>query len=353
MPRPEPRYDLTRTTFTLLAIGLLLTATFWVLYPFLPALIWAATIVIASWPMMVAVQKRLWRSRALAVTVMTATMLLVLILPLSIALSTVISNVGELSQFVRSLITQGIPQPPDWLTDLPLIGPKLARHWQEVAAYRSEEIVERAAPYAGKFFGWFITQVGGFGMVFIHFLLTVIISAILYAKGEVAARGFLRFARRLADDQGEQALRLAAQAIRAVALGVVVTALIQSLMSAAGFMLAGVPYAAILTSVIFLLAVVQIGSAPVLILVTIWLFRNSGAFTAWAFLIWAVLIMLADNFIRPLLIKAGANLPLLLIFAGVIGGLISFGVIGLFIGPVVLAVSYTLLKAWVAGGRQA
>jgi len=132
-----------------------------------------------------------------------------------------------------------------------------------------------------------------------------------------------------------------------VALGVVVTALVQALLGGVGLVVAGVPLAGFLTAVMFVLAVAQIGAGPVLIIATIWLYWKVDTTTATIFLVWAVFVGTIDNVLRPFLIKSGADLPLLLIFAGVIGGLLAFGVVGLFVGPVVLAVAYTEVVAWV------
>jgi len=184
--------------------------------------------------------------------------------------------------------------------------------------------------------------------VSVQFLLTVIISAIMYATGEDAARWVLRFGRRLAGERGENVVRLAGQAIRGVALGVVLTALVQALLGGIGLAIAGVPFAAVLTAVMFMLAVAQIGAVPVLVCALVWLWFQGS--TAWfvALLIWTLIVGSLDNILRPILIRKGADLPLLLIFAGVIGGLFAFGLLGLFVGPVILAVAYTLLDAWVA-----
>jgi predicted PurR-regulated permease PerM len=146
--------------------------------------------------------------------------------------------------------------------------------------------------------------------------------------------------------QGATAVQLAAQAVRAVALGVVGTAFFQSFLSGIGLAIAGVPFAPILTVVMFILSVAQIGVWPVLVLAVIWVYKTSSLAWGTGFLIWAVFCSVFDNFLRPLLIRRGANLPLLLIFAGVIGGLVAFGVVGLFIGPTVLAVAYKLLANW-------
>ena len=189
---------------------------------------------------------------------------------------------------------------------------------------------------------------GNVGLLLVHFLLTVIFTAILYSNGETAAHAADRFARRLAGAQGANAVELAAQAVRAVALGVVVTAILQAFLSGVGLAIAGVPLAPILTVVMFILAVAQIGAWPVLVLAVIWVYKTSSAAWGTGFLVWAIFCGTFDNFLRPLLIKRGADLPLLLIFAGVVGGLIAFGVVGLFIGPVVLAVAYKLLANWMA-----
>ncbi len=194
---------------------------------------------------------------------------------------------------------------------------------------------------------WFASQVGGVGLMLVDFLLTVGIAAILYANGDHFAAGIERFARRLAGVQGVDAAHLAAQAVRAVALGVVVTALVQSCMGGIGLKVAGLPFAAILTAIMFILGVAQIGPAPVLIPAVIWGYSTYGVVWGTVLAVWCLLVGIMDNFLRPVLIRRGANLPLLLIFAGVIGGLIAFGVVGLFIGPVVLAVAYTLVVAWV------
>jgi predicted PurR-regulated permease PerM len=182
--------------------------------------------------------------------------------------------------------------------------------------------------------------------------LTTIIAAIMYANGEIIRSGVLSFARRLAGPQGAEVAILAAKAIRGVALGVVLTAIIQAGLGGVGLAVTGVPAVALLTAVMFMLCLAQVGPALVLIPAVIWLYREDGALWGTVLLVFSLLAVTLDNFIRPVLIKKGADLPLIMIFAGVIGGLIAFGIIGLFIGPVVLAVTYTLLKAWVTGSAQ-
>jgi len=343
--------DITRTMLAVLFIGILIAATFWILRPFLTATIWATMIVVTTWPFMLSVQKMLWGKRGLAVTLMTVILLLVFIVPFAFAIISVIERADDIGNWVQSLTHFALPPPPSWVEQLPLVGARITARWTEVAAIPPEELSGRLAPHARKVVGWLVSQAGSVGMMIVQFLLTVIISAVLYATGESAASGVCRFARRLAGDPGEDAAILAAKAVRGVALGVVGTALIQSLLAAIGLAFAGVPAVTLLTAAIFILCVAQVGPGLVLIPVIVWLYWQDQTLWGSIMVAWTLFVGTIDNFIRPLLIKKGADLPLLLIFAGVIGGLISFGVIGLFIGPVMLAVTYTLLEVWVSRGE--
>ncbi|RNC64799.1 MAG: AI-2E family transporter YdiK [Desulfuromonadales bacterium] len=347
-----PTRDITRTTLAVLFIGVLIAASFWIMRPFLTALIWATMIVIATWPVMLAVQRGLWGKRGLAVTVMTVVLLLVLVIPFTLAVTSIIDRADEIVGWVKSLAAFTMPPPPPWLEQIPLVGQKAAARWHHLASISPQELSETMAPHVKNIVGWFVAQAGSVGMMIVHFLLTVIISAVLYANGETAAAGVCRFAKRLAGQHGEDAAILAAKAVRGVAMGVVVTALIQSFLGGIGLAVAGVPAAALLTAVMFILCVAQLGPGLVLVPTVIWLFWADQTLWGSVMVVWTIIVGTLDNFIRPILIKKGADLPILLIFAGVIGGLISFGVIGLFIGPVLLAVTYTLLQNWVTAGEQ-
>jgi len=162
----------------------------------------------------------------------------------------------------------------------------------------------------------------------------------------------IRIGRLLAGGRGEEVVLLAGQAIRAVALGVVVTAVVQSVLAGLGLFVAGIPFAGFLTAVSLLLCIAQLGPILVLVPAVIWLFWTGQPAWGTALLVWSIPVVTLDNVLRPILIRKGADLPLLLIFAGVIGGLIAFGMVGLFIGPVVLAVAYTLLNDWVAESEE-
>ena len=345
--QPDERSDLPRITFQILALGTLIVSSLLILKPFFAALTWAIMIVVATWPVLLRAQAWLG-GRSRAVAAMTLVVLIVLIGPLYWGVAAIVENARELASRAGSLTTWTVPQPPGWLENIPLVGGQLADGWRQLEALGGDQIAAHAAPYAQKLVLWFVGQIGGVGLLLLQFLLTAIIAAMLYANGEAFADTADRFARRLAGGEGEKAVHLAAMAVRAVALGVVGTAILQALFVGIGLVVAGVPLAAILTVVTFVLAVAQIGAIPVLIPAVIWVNTQSGYGWGTGFLIYAVFCATFDNFLRPMLIQRGAPLPLALIFSGVVGGLIAFGVVGLFIGPVVLAVAYTLLLDWLS-----
>lgn len=339
--------DIARTTFAVLAIGGLIAACFWILRPFLGPAIWATMIVVATWPAMRRLQGWLHGRRALAVTVMTLALLLLFVVPLTVAIGTIVANADRLVEWARLAAAYEIPaEPPAWLAGLPMIGETLARAWHQAADAGLRGLAGKLTPYAGNFTRWFVAEVGSLGMLALQFLMTVAIAAVMYAGGEDFAQGVRRFARRLAGDRGADAVQLAGDAIRGVALGVGVTAIVQSVLGGLGLALAGVPFAGLLTAVMFMLCIAQVGPIPVLVPAAIWAFWSGDAGWGIFLVVWSGVVGTLDNFIRPVLIRMGADLPLLLIFAGVIGGLFAFGLVGIFVGPVVLAVAYTLLDAW-------
>jgi predicted PurR-regulated permease PerM len=342
--------DLASNTMAVFFMFGLTAAALWIVHPFVPAIVWATMIVVALWPLMLKLQAVLGGRRWAAVSLMTFALLLLLVIPLSLAVMTIVAHTDNVSTWALSLREVKVPKAPDWVEQLPVAGPRVAARWNEIAIAAPEDIVKRVEPYVRALAAWLILKLGGAGLLIIQFLLTVLIAAILFARGEVAAAGTLGFFRRLAGVHGERVVILAGSAIRSVALGVVLTALIQSALGGIGFAVAGVPFTALLTAIMFMLAIAQIGPTPVLIGAVIWMYWTSdSAWVPTALLVWCLFVGAIDNVLRPILIQrsGGGELPLLIVLAGVVGGLLAFGLIGIFIGPVVLAVVYTLLKAWV------
>ena len=339
--------DFTGRMFGLLCVFALIASSIWILRPFLGALIWAATIVVATWPVLKSLEGWLWGKRSLAVTIMTGLLLCLLVVPLLLAIGTIVANVDEIVSWSKSLANFKAPAPPEAITSLPLVGAKLASAWEQIGALSIETIAARAAPYGTEIIKWFVAQVGNLGVLFVQFLLTVILAAALYANGEYAADRVLRFGRRIGGINGEKVIILAGQTVRGVALGVVGTALAQATLGGIGLALAGVPFAPLLTALMLILCIAQVGPILVLAPAVVWLYWNGSSGWGTYLLVWTVIVGALDNFLRPVLIRKGADLPLLLIFAGVIGGLLALGLLGIFVGPVVLAVAHTLFGAWI------
>lgn len=340
----EPR-DVPQLMLSVLFLAIMIIACLWIIQPFVLGFAWAGTIVIATWPLFLRLQRLLFGRRSLAVLVMTLLLILLFVIPISMLVNSLVDGSGP----VIHAITSGDMTLPDfaWLNDVPLVGEKLYTGWHNLLDMGGSAIMAKVRPYVGATTTWFVGQAAHIGRFMMHCVLMLLFSALLYWRGEQVARGIRHFASRLASQRGDAAVLLAAQAIRAVALGVVVTALVQAILGGIGLAISGVPYATLFTVVMILSCLIQLGPLPVLIPAIIWLYWSGDTTWGTVLLVWSCVVGTLDNVIRPVLIRMGADLPLVLILSGVIGGLIAFGMIGLFIGPVVLAVSWRLFDAWV------
>ncbi len=345
----RPAVDITHTTLSVIVLLLLITSTFWVLSPFLMPILWASIISVATWPSILRLEAAFGHRRGLAVATVTATILLIVFVPVMLALATIVSSAQGLTAEIQSLQSIALPGPPSWLQSVPFVGDRIATEWRTIAALGPDERSAALTPYVQTALQWFVARAGSVGSMLVQFLLTTIITAIMLTNGEIVRDGILRFAERLAGRQGYDVAVLAGRAIRGVVLGVVVTALIQAAIGGIGLVVSGIPAAALLTAVTLFLCLAQLGPWLVFGPAVGWLYWSGQGGLGTVLLVFTVISGTIDNFIRPVLIRRGANLPLLLIFAGVIGGLITLGIIGLFVGPVVLTVTYTLVKAWVSG----
>lgn len=335
----------------MLAIVLLLAGSFWTLLPFLGGVVWAVTIVVATWPILLRIQHHVGGRRSVAAVFMTLLVLAAFILPFLGAIIVLLGAAEHTPAVMREFLARGLGPPPQWLGGVPGVGEQLAHRWQTLSEAGPEALTDSLRPHLRSAASWAMALTGGVGMMIVHALLTVVIVAILYLHGETAARGALAVAYRMGRERGAEAVRLAGRAARSVALGVVVTAVVQSILAGLGLWLSGIPYPGMLTAIVFILGIAQLGPLPILLPAVIWLYWTGAAGWATALAVWSLPVIALDNVLRPLLIRRSIPLPMLLIIAGVIGGLIGFGVVGLFVGPVTLAVTYTLAQAWVAEGQ--
>ncbi|WP_312670790.1 AI-2E family transporter YdiK [Pseudescherichia sp.] len=337
--------DVAQILLSVLFLAVMIVACLWIVQPFILSFAWAGTIVIATWPLFLRFQRVLAGRRSLAVLFMTLILILVFVIPIALLVNSLVDGSGP----VIRAITSGDLTPPDlaWLRSIPLVGHNLYLGWHNLLDMGGSAIMAKVRPYLGATTTWFVGQAAHIGRFMMHCALMLLFSALLFWRGERVAQGVRHFATRLAGRRGDTAVLLAAQAIRAVALGVVVTALVQAVLGGIGLAITGVPYPTLFTVIMILSCLVQIGPLPVLIPAIIWLYWSGDTTWGTVLLVWSCVVGTLDNVIRPVLIRMGADLPLILILSGVIGGLIAFGMIGLFIGPVLLAVSWRLFDAWV------
>lgn len=344
----EPRHDLTGIVLGVATIIGLAMASIWTLRVFIGALIWATMVVIATWGPLLRLQKRLGGRRWAANLVICLGTFLLLAIPFTLAVGTIVDNASVVSDWLTKVQTSGLPPAPDWFEKVPLVGARLTSGWNSLSQAGQSGLGTQLEPYASRAFHWVVDVVGNIGSTLVQFLLMIGIAAVMYQNGEKAVAGVTAFCTRLAGKRGELIVALAGQSIRSVALGVVLTAILQAAACGVVLLATGVPHVALLVLLIFMLCVVQAGATLVMAPSAIYLWLNGSRAAAVIVLLAMFVLGGLSGLLRPILIKrAGAEISLLIILPGVIGGLISFGLIGIFIGPVVLAVTYSLLEAWV------
>jgi predicted PurR-regulated permease PerM len=350
-PGPEAR-DLPRSVLLVLFILGLTAGCLWILRPFLTPLIGATTIAISTWPMLKGLERRWGGRRGLAIAGMMALLAVAILAPLYFGAVATVQSAGALSAWVRELPNRTLPALPDWLVGVPLLGSRLENAWGELAAGGGEGLRARLSEHTGEILRWVMGRLGNLAGMLFEVLVTLGITGLLYARGERVAAVLLRFARRLAGTRGEAAARLAAQATRGVGLGVVLTPVIQSILAGVGMAAAGAPNVGLLAIAVLLSCLAQAGPIPPLLVPVAILYARGAMLPASGLLAWALVVHISGPIVRPLLIKRGVDLPMVLIISGVIGGVVAFGAVGLFIGPVLLAVATALLESWMAEGDE-
>jgi predicted PurR-regulated permease PerM len=343
----EMRSQLLGNAMLLACVAALLWGTLAVLRPFLPAILWAAIIVVATWPIMLRVERLLGGRRSLAVAVMSSGLFVAVVAPVALLLGTLVTRLPELRDLGGRLLAGPWPGPPAWVGRLPF-GDRLSAEWSGAVAQSPDHWTAMAQPYLGKIALWLSQHVGTLGGITLEFLLTLVLVVVFYLHGEALAMVLRRLARRTGGARAEEGAMLASQAMRAIAAGVVLTALVQSVLSGLGLWAVGIPAAGVLTSVMFMLCIMQIGPMPVLIPGILWLAFQHRIGAAVGLSLWAVLMAGGDAILRPWLIQRGAKLPFILVLGGVIGGLLAFGLAGIFVGPILLAVVKRLMERWAA-----
>ncbi len=334
-------------------ISLIAALAFWsflIFAPFLRPVIWGILIAIATYPVFRWLRTKLGERNRLAATLFTLLTLAILITPTMMLSASLIDSVQTLSQGLDDGSLR-VPPPPESVATWPIIGKSLDKIWS-LASVNLEEALKQLEPQLKALSGWLMSAVAGAGIGILQFVIAIIIAGVLLAKasgGQHAARAIFI---RLGGERGEKLADLAGATVRSVARGVLGVAFIQALLAGIGLIAAGVPGAGFWALLVLLLAVVQLPAILILGPIIVYVFSVESTVTAVVFMIWSIIVSVSDSFLKPFLLGRGVEVPMLVILIGAIGGMILSGIIGLFVGPIILAISYTLFIVWLDEGAQ-
>lgn len=332
----------------LVALGLLATGCFLVMTPFLSPLLWSVIVCYSTWGLYQRLVAWLGGRSARAALVMTLGLAAVLVVPLIVVGARLTDNMTNLSRAVSHIVDEGLPTAPDWLLKVPLVGEAAVGYWNDVHDSKDGSAVvqwlqQQAAPVSR----WLLGRGLAFGEALLQLLLSVFAAYYLYRDGIDLARRLNAAMERVAGKRAYHLLTLTGATIRGVVYGVLGTALMQGTIATFGFWIAGVP-GPMLLGLLTAVASIIPGAPPIVwVPAILWLVHQDQ--TGWALFMtaWGVFVISGiDHFVKPYLISQGAALPFLLVLLGVIGGILTFGFIGIFLGPTLLAVGYALIREW-------
>jgi len=323
-----------------------------VLRPFISAILWAAVLCFSTWG---AYQRllRLVRGRsALAAGIMTALISLVLVVPFIVVVATLAGNVSRMGEWFRFL-DGGLPtEAPESVVSFPLVGGLLERSWSDIVEQSGDltAFLKRNALALGK---WFLANAINFTVGVAQLVLSLLVAYLFYRAGDQVVERIKVGGRRIMGDAVQQHVTIVGQTIRSVVYGIIGTAMAQGIMGGLGYWIAGVPSPFLLGLLTMAFSLLPMGPPFIWVPVTIWLYMNGPLGWAVFMAVWGLIAISGiDNLVKPYFIMQGTNLPFVIILFGVVGGVLAFGVIGLFLGPVLLAVGYRLICEFTDKGEK-
>ena len=348
-----PQLHIYRQTWGILLFVALIAACLWIAAPFLALSGWAIIMAVSVWPGYVHLSRWLGGRRRLTALLFAVIGFVILVLPIVLGGVSAARQAPAMVQAVADVARHGLPGPPDAVAHWPLIGPWLHDTWAQASTNGSAVL----AQYRGTIMDtarWLLFRAGSFGLAMLQFALAIVIAAFLLVRADGAIALLQAFAGKIGGATGQDLLPVTAHTIRAVAFGVVGTSLVEGVLAATGYAIAGVSVAGVLGGATFLLCILQAGPGFVFIPAVAWMWWQDAPGWAIFVLAWHLtLVIPVEMFGRPYFISRGTGLPMLLIFVGVLGGVLAFGFIGIFLGATVLAVAYRLLLRWLAPTQHA
>jgi predicted PurR-regulated permease PerM len=329
----------------LVALGLLGAWCFALMRPFIAIVVWGAILAVALWPIFLWLKRALAGHGKIAAALITLVGLALMLGPVALLLA----NLATSAETVLRALSSGaldVPPPPPQIASWPWVGAPLAEIWTE-ASENLEAVLERFAPQMQRLANALIAIAATAGITLLQFIAAMILAGVLLPNAEAIRPGLARFVDRLTPARGRGFVDLAAATVRNVARGVVGIAVLQGLLLGVGFLAAGIPLAGIWTLLAIVLSIVQVGPAVIVLGTLVYAWTSLDVTTALLFTLWIVPASLVDNVLRPILMAHGLPVPMVVIFAGVVGGTLVHGLVGIFVGPVVLALGWELLRAWV------
>jgi len=330
--------------------ALLVIGCLWILRPFIPLVMWGIIIAIASYPTFLKLQRALKGRGTLAATIWTLLLLAVMIVPMVLIGKSLVEALQPLLMRVREG-TQVLPPPPQNIESWPIIGSPLYHFW--IAAFTDlSRTLEQFAPQIKSAIPSILSASAGLGSTIVQFLLAIVVAGVLLANAPAAsAVTRLLMIRLFGEQEGPEYQNLIGATVRSVTFGIMGVALIQTAFAALGFMVVGLPGASIWSVLFLFAAILQIGMI-VLLPAVIYVFAIATKTKAIIFLVWCVFVGVMDNVLKPILLGRSSAAPVIVVFLGVIGGFVAMGIVGLFVGAIVLAVGYKLFLAWIEGGAE-
>lgn len=344
---------LNRALEATIRIGLVVLLAAWcfqIVQHFIVPVIWGIIIAIATYPGYRWIRVWLGGRSGLAATLYTLLVLVVLVVPAVLLSGTLVESAQSLATQLRAG-TWAIPPPPEGVAKWPFVGEWLAGFWG-LASENLGAALRMIEPQLKTVGTWLLSAAAGAGFGILQFAVAIIIAGVLLAHANGAQYAAHVIATRFAGERGVEIADLAEATVRSVARGILGIALIQTLLAGIGFLVAGVPGAGLWAVLCLLFAVVQIGISPITIPMVIYVFSIADVVTSVLFMVWSVFVTLLDNILRPILLGRGVEVPMVVIFVGAIGGFLASGIIGLFVGSVVLVLGYKLFLAWLHDGQS-
>ncbi|MEO1089553.1 MAG: AI-2E family transporter [Pseudomonadota bacterium] len=329
----------------LVAVGLLGAWCFFLIRPFVAMIVWGGILGIALRPVFLWFERMLGGRSVPAAVLLTLLGLAIIIGPVGLLVASFATGVQTLAA-AAAAGTLHLPEPPDFVLDLPLFGQQLHTLWAE-ASGNLEEFLQRHQSDLSGLLRLLVGMAATAGLTMLQFVGAMIIAGIAQTQADSIVAGLERLADRLTPERGRAFIGLTAATVRNVARGVVGISVLQGLLLGLGFLVAGVPFAGLLALLCVFLAIVQIGPTLIVVGVTVYVWVHMSTLTAVLFTIWIVPANVIDNVLKPIVMSRGLPVPMLVILVGVIGGTLVHGIVGLFVGPVILAMGYEMLRGWV------